>query len=159
MHQLPNVPIYVAKYDPTSTELATTIYVGTQIGVYVSTDNGTTWDRYGTGFPMVPVRDIYVARNQDFIRVATYGRGLWEIYPSAAANQGASGNGDYDRNLQLDWADLGALAARLGNTPATSAAPLYTWIDDITGAGATPPVQAIDDNDLTALLAKFGGNP
>lgn len=158
-HQLPNVAINVVKYDPTSTEANTTIYVGTDVGMYVSNDNGTTWDRMGFGLPMVRVTDIYVARNQDFIRIATYGRGMWEIYPSATAAHGADGNGDYDRNQQIDWADLAALAARLGDTPATAAQPLYTWIDDLTGAGATPPVQKIDDNDLQALLAKFGGNP
>ncbi|HEV7558261.1 MAG TPA: hypothetical protein VGO00_22485, partial [Kofleriaceae bacterium] len=32
-HQLPNVPIFVAKYDPVT---ATTIYAGTQIGVYIT---------------------------------------------------------------------------------------------------------------------------
>jgi hypothetical protein len=158
-HQLPNVPIHVVKYDPTSTELATTIYVGTDIGMYVSNDNGTTWDRYGFGLPMVRVLDIYVSRAHELIRIATYGRGMWEIYPNATANHGADGNGDYDRNQQLDWVDLAALASRLGNTPATAVAPLYSWIDDLTGAGATPPVQSIDDADLQALLANFGGNP
>jgi hypothetical protein len=84
---------------------------------------------------------------------------LWEIYPSATANAGAAGNGDYDRNLQIDWADLGALSARLGTTPATTTAPLYSWIEDLTGVGVNVPLQAIDDADLTALLAKFGDHP
>jgi hypothetical protein len=35
---------------------------------------------------------------------------------------------------------------------------LYSWILDMTGAGANP-VQAIDDNDLQALLAKLGDHP
>src|SRR5207302_899735 len=106
----------------------------------------------------VPVRDLYVAKNQDFIRAATYGRGLWEIYPSATANQGTPGNGDFDRNLRIDWRDVGALAARLGETPATSAQPFYTWIDDLVSA-SDPPLQSIDDDDLSALLAKLGGHP
>ncbi len=155
-HRLPNVEVYVVKYDPVT---ATTIYAGTQLGVYLSLDDGTTWDRMGDDFPIVPARDLYVAKNQDFIRVATYGRGMWEIYPSAAANQGAPGNGDFDRNLVLDWIDLGAMAARLGETPATTTAPLYSWILDMTGAGSDPPLQAITDDDLNALLAKLGGHP
>jgi len=155
-HRLPNLPIYVVKYDPIT---ATTIYAGTQVGVYFTLDDGVTWNRMGDNFPVIPVRDMYVAKNQDFIRVATYGRGLWEIYPSASANQGVPGNGDFDRNLAIDWIDVGAMSARLGETPATATAPLYSWILDMTGADAGPPVQAIDDNDLQAQLAKFGGHP
>jgi hypothetical protein len=155
-HRLPNVPVYVVKYDPNE---ANTIYAGTDLGVYITLDGGATWDRMGDGLPMVPVRDMYIAQNQDFIRVATYGRGLWEIYPSAGAGHGAPGNGDYDRNLQLDWVDLGAMAVRQGVTPAQTTAPLYSWIMDMTGAGSSPPVQAIDAEDLTVFLAKFGGHP
>jgi hypothetical protein len=154
-HRLPNVAIYVVKYDPVT---PTTIYAGTDLGVYFSTDDAATWNRMGEGFPMVPARDLYVARNQDFIRVATYGRGLWEIYPSAAANQGTPGNGDFDRNLGFDWVDLAAMSSRIGVTPATTTAPLYSWIMDITGSGS-PPTQNIDDADLAALLARFGGRP
>jgi hypothetical protein len=155
-HRLPNVPVYVVKYDPVT---PTTIYAGTELGVYVSTDDAATWNRMGDGFPMIPVRDIYVARNQEFIRVATYGRGFWEIYPSASANQGVAGNGDYDRNLRIDWIDLAAMASRQGVTPAAQTAPLYTWLLDINGAGSTAPTQSIDTADLEALLSKFGGHP
>jgi hypothetical protein len=155
-HRLPNVPVYVVKYDPIE---ANTIYAGTDLGVYITLDGGATWDRMGEGLPMVPVRDMYIAQNQDFIRVATYGRGLWEIYPSAGAGHGAPGNGDYDRNLQLDWMDLGAMAVRQGVTPAQTTAPLYSWIMDMTGKGSNPPVQAIDAEDLSAFLSKFGGHP
>jgi hypothetical protein len=155
-HRLPNVAIYVVKYDPVA---PATIYAGTDLGVYVTTDDGVTWDRMGEGLPMVPARDLYVAKNQDFIRVATYGRGLWEIYPSAAASHGAAGNGDYDRNLKLDWIDLAAVSSRLGTTPATTTAPRYSWIMDLSPAGSDPPVQAIDGADFDALLANFGGHP
>ena len=155
-HRLPNVPVFVVKYDPVT---PTTIYAGTLIGVYISSDDGATWDRMGDGLPMVPVRDIYVARNQDFIRVATYGRGLWEIYPSSSENPGATGDGDYDRNLRLDWVDLAAMSTRLGVTPASTSRPFYSWILDMTSYGVDPPVAAIDDNDLTTLLAGFGGHP
>ena len=154
-HRLPNVAIYVVKYDPVT---PTTIYAGTDLGVYFTTDDGASWNRMGDGLPIVPARDLYVAKNQDFIRVATYGRGLWEIYPSATANQGTPGNGDFDRNLRIDWRDVGALAARLGETPATTQQPFYMWILDLVSKADTP-LQAIDDDDLTALLAKLGGHP
>ncbi|HET7505629.1 MAG TPA: hypothetical protein VFK02_31635 [Kofleriaceae bacterium] len=155
-HQLPNVAIYVVKYDPVT---PTTIYAGTDLGVYISTSDGASWNRMGEGFPVVPVRDIYVAKNQDFIRVATYGRGLWEIYPSATANQGAPGNGDYDRNLAIDWIDLAATSSRLGVTPASTSPPFYSWILDVSSSDPAAPLQQIDDADLVAVLARFGGHP
>jgi hypothetical protein len=154
--RLPNVSIYVVKYDPVS---PTTIYAGTELGVYVSRDDGETWGRLGEGLPIVPVRDLYVARNQEFIRVATFGRGLWELFPSATAPRGAAGNGDYDRDQAIDWVDVAAMASRLGTTPATTEAPLYTWILDVSAEGHDPPVQAIDEADLGALVDKLGGRP
>jgi photosystem II stability/assembly factor-like uncharacterized protein len=154
-HRLPNVAIYVVKYDPVT---PTTIYAGTDLGVYFSIDDAATWNRMGDGLPIVPVKDLYVAKNQDFIRVATYGRGFWEIYPSASANQGTPGNGDFDRNLAIDWRDVGALAARLGETPTTQQQPFYTWILDLVST-ADPPLQSIDEADLQALLGKLGGHP
>jgi hypothetical protein len=153
--QLPNVPVYVVKYDPI---VATTIYAATDVGVYFTTDDGANWDRMGTGFPVISTRDLYVAKNQDFIRVATYGRGLWEIYPSAAENSGSPGNGDFDRNLEIDWVDVAALSSRLGETPAVTTPPLYTWIDDIVQSPTAPTAQITDD-DLTALMTNFGGHP
>jgi hypothetical protein len=155
-HRLPNVSVWVVKYDPMA---PATIYAGTDLGVYVSLDDGATWDRMGDGLPMVPVRGLYVARNQEFIRAATFGRGLWEIYPSAAANQGALGNGDYDRNQRIDWIDVAAMASRLGVTPATASPPFYSWILDVSPAAHDPPVQAIDDADLSTLLTRLGGSP
>ena len=155
-HRLPNVAVFVVKYDPVS---PATIYAGCDLGVYVSLDDSATWDRMGDGLPMAPVRDLYVARNQEFIRVATFGRGLWEIYPSASASHGAPGNGDYDRNQQIDWIDVAAMASRLGVTPATPQPPFYSWILDLSGADHDPPVQAINDTDLTTLITRFGGRP
>ncbi len=154
-NQLPDVPVYVAKYDPI---VATTIYAATDVGVYITTDDGATWNRMGDGLPIISTRDIYVAKNQDFIRAATYGRGIWEIYPSAAENSGSPGNGDFDRNLMIDWIDVAALSARLGETPAVTTAPFYTWIDDIVQTG-TDPVAQINDGDLTALMSVFGDHP
>jgi photosystem II stability/assembly factor-like uncharacterized protein len=155
---LPNVPVFVVKYDPVA---ANTLYVGTLIGVYVTRDGGATWARFGAGLPFAEVRDMYIAGNLDFIRIATYGRGLWEIYPASSAPAGMRGDGDYDRNLQLDWVDLGAVASRLGTTPGATTPPMYSYICDVNGDtdGNGAPVSAIDDSDLSSVLGKFGDHP
>lgn len=150
---LPNVPIEVIRFDP-GDNTDNTLYAGTDLGLYRSTDGGNTWARFGAGLPMVRVSDLFVAKNGGLLRIGTYGRGLWEIFPAATDPHGVVGDGDFDRNLQIDFLDLGALASRLGTSPATSAQPLYDWNLDLTGT-----VNAIDESDLTALLAKFGSTP
>ena len=74
---LPNIPILVVRFDP-SDPTDQTMYVGTDLGLYRTTDQGQTWARYGD-LPSVRVTDISVARNGSLIRVTTYGRGLREI--------------------------------------------------------------------------------
>lgn len=150
---LPNVPQQVVVFDP-SDATDNTIFVGNDLGVYQSTDMGKTWHRYGVGLPMVRVVEIRIAKNSGLMRVGTYGRGLWEIYPNATGQPGVRGDGDWDRNLAIDFLDLGATASRMGTTPATTAAPYYDWhLDQVT----TP--NAIGDMDLNAELAKFGSHP
>jgi hypothetical protein len=149
---LPNVPIHVVRFDPTD-PLGETLYAGTDLGVYRSVDRGQTWHRYGRGMPLVKVTDLFVSSTSALMRAATYGRGLWEIYPSAAEH-GVPGNGDFDRNLQLDAFDLGAMARRLGTSTLSPSLPPYDWNLNVTGTG-----NAIDEADLTVLLNRLGTNP
>lgn len=150
---LPNVPQQVVVFDPSDTT-DSTIFVGNDLGVYQTTDMGKTWHRYGVGLPMVRIVEIRIAKNSGLMRVGTYGRGLWEIYPNATAVSGVRGDGDWDRNLAIDFLDLGATASRLGATPATTTQPYYDWHLDQSGAP-----NSIGDEDLTAVLGKFGSHP
>ncbi|MBF5041989.1 hypothetical protein FGE12_06255 [Aggregicoccus sp. 17bor-14] len=150
---LPNVGIGSVRYDPGDTA-NNTLYVGTELGVYRSIDGGQTWRRFGNGLPMASVTDMFISRTGSMLRVSTFGRGLWEIYPSATAEKGVNGTGDWNRDQQLDFIDLAAMASRLGTSPATTEAPLYDWNVDVTGT-----VSGTDDADLTQLLNKFGGRP
>jgi hypothetical protein len=151
---LPNVGVNAILYDP-GDATNNTIWVGTQVGVYRSTDGGNTWARYGEGLPMASVTGLFIGRNGGLLRASTYGRGLWEIYPNATSEHGVNGDGDFDRNLQIDGFDLGAMASRLGTDPSTTVQPFYDWNLDMTGS-----VNAIDDSgDLTTFLTKFGNHP
>ena len=150
---LPNVGINVVRYDPADPS-NNTLFVGTELGVYRTIDGGNTWHRYGVGLPLVSVTDIFISQGSTMMRVATYGRGVWEIYPSATAERGVSGTGDWDRDGRLDFIDLAAMGARLGTDPSAGAAPYYDWNLDMVGT-----TNAIDDADLVQLLSNLGGRP
>ncbi len=55
-----------------------TVYAATWIGVYESTDGGSSWHLYGSGLPVVNVSDLYMPTNGSYLRVSTFGRGVWE---------------------------------------------------------------------------------
>ncbi|MBC8123705.1 MAG: hypothetical protein H7Y22_17940 [Gemmatimonadaceae bacterium] len=75
---LPLVPVskvLVSQKDPSGE----TLYAATAIGVYESTDGGSNWHLFGAGLPAARVSDLYMPADGSFMRVATYGRGLWQI--------------------------------------------------------------------------------
>lgn len=73
---IPDVPVNAMVIDPVDSN---SIYVGTDIGVYHSTDGGANWAPFGTGLPRVAVFDMQISKVQRILRIATHGRGIWEI--------------------------------------------------------------------------------
>lgn len=73
---LPDVPVNAFVIDPV---FPNTLYAGTDIGVFNSVDGGASWVPYGTGLPRVAVFDMAMSKVTRKIRVATHGRGIWEI--------------------------------------------------------------------------------
>jgi photosystem II stability/assembly factor-like uncharacterized protein len=154
---LPAVGANVIKVDPADPAI---LYVGTVIGLYRSTDSGVTWSRFGAGsLPLVEVRDICFAPptspgERERLTVATYGRGFWQIDTDdiqGGSAAGVRGLGDTNFDSRIDGDDLIDLADGLG---ATQASPVYRWQADLIGT-----TNGIDEDDLNALLAKFGGWP
>ncbi|HYC50976.1 MAG TPA: hypothetical protein VEB19_07710 [Gemmatimonadaceae bacterium] len=65
-------PTRVVREDPHRQGL---LYAGTEFGMYVSLDDGGTWQKFMQNMPVVPINDIKVHR-QDLV-IATQGRGFW----------------------------------------------------------------------------------
>jgi hypothetical protein len=51
------------------------LYVGTETGVFVSLDDGATWQRFHQNLPVVPVYDLQI--KEDDLVAATHGRSFW----------------------------------------------------------------------------------
>ena len=64
--------VRVIRTDPARQGL---LYVGTETGLYVSTDDGATWDRWESNLPVTPIYDLTV-KGTDLV-IATHGRSFW----------------------------------------------------------------------------------
>ena len=53
------------------------IWVGTEIGLFISEDGGLTWDMANNGLPTVSIFDMKIVDDQ--VVVATYGLGVWSV--------------------------------------------------------------------------------
>jgi photosystem II stability/assembly factor-like uncharacterized protein len=76
---LPDVPANCIALDSTTG----TIYVGTDIGVFQTTDGGSHWDYDNDSFPTVAVFGLDRNPNTGQIVASTHGRGMFQIVPPA----------------------------------------------------------------------------
>jgi len=54
------------------------LYVATNIGVYYRDNKNSNWVLHGTGLPLVAINEVEIQESSGKLRVATYGRGVWE---------------------------------------------------------------------------------
>jgi large repetitive protein len=106
---LPDAPANSIVVDPAD---AQTVYAGTDVGVFVSHDAGTSWAEMGptSGAGMLP--NVAVTRLRMFnaggtvrLRASTYGRGLWETVLIAKS----------DFSLSIDDSELTIFAGQAGS--------------------------------------------
>lgn len=73
--QLPDVPAYALVIEPGD---ANAMYIGTDIGVFRTTNGGTNWAPFSSGLPTSPVFDLRLHAVARLLRLGTHGRGMWE---------------------------------------------------------------------------------
>jgi photosystem II stability/assembly factor-like uncharacterized protein len=82
---LPDVPTSAIVVDPLYPDH---IYVGNDIGVFVSTDGGASWSSFQDGLPEVVIAmDLSISPTNRMLRVATHGNGAYQrplLEPSGA---------------------------------------------------------------------------
>lgn len=68
--------VHVVRQDPVNPNL---LFVGTDLGVYASTDMGGHWQKFMTGFPTTPVHDLKIHPRDHELIAATHGRSIWIV--------------------------------------------------------------------------------
>lgn len=67
---------HVIREDPTNPNL---LFLGTDVGLYVSLNRGGSWQRFMTDFPTVPVHDLKIHPRDRELIAGTHGRGIWIV--------------------------------------------------------------------------------
>jgi hypothetical protein len=112
---LPDLPVSRVLFDPRDAS-RNTIYAATHVGIYRTTDGGSNWAPYGNGLPTVRVNDIYMPPDGGFIRIATYGRGIWELAQLELASATLSDDvASCDADGIVDNGETGRLTVTLMN--------------------------------------------
>ena len=148
--QIPDIPINAFVVDPANSN---NLYAGTDIGVYRSTDGGTTWSPFSNGLPRVAVFDMAIQNPHRILRIATHGRGMWEFQISDAAPtlsitsvSPAAGRIAGGQQISLTGVFAGLSAVTLGGVNANWS---YTNGPNDTGAiTVTTPAHAVGAVDI-----------
>ena len=72
---IPLGPVNVIRENPFDQNI---LYVGTDVGVYISKDKGANWSVLGD-LPTVYVHDLAIHPRDNIIIIATHGRGVWAL--------------------------------------------------------------------------------
>jgi hypothetical protein len=100
----PDVTTYCLAVNPNNTS---EIWVGTEIGLFISTDNGVSWSYSNNGLPAVVVREITFRGST--VVIATFGRGLFtaEITTTVTVNAPSALNSPSktSSSVSLSWTD------------------------------------------------------
>ncbi|MEA2239865.1 MAG: hypothetical protein QOC81_4589 [Thermoanaerobaculia bacterium] len=91
------------------------LYAGTEYGLFVSQNGGTSWFQLKGNFPTVAVRDLWFQKRHDDLVIATFGRGFWvldDVSPLRAMSASVAGNeatlfATRDADLYVERAQLG----------------------------------------------------
>jgi photosystem II stability/assembly factor-like uncharacterized protein len=74
-----NIPlgtVNVVREDPINGDI---LYVGTDLGVYLSTNRGEKWEVLGGNLPTCYVHDLIIHPRDNIIVIATHGRGMYAL--------------------------------------------------------------------------------
>ena len=73
---IPFGPVNILREDPKNDDI---LYVGNDVGVYVSLDRGEQWQAISHELPSTFVHDLVIHPREDMMVVATHGRGMFAL--------------------------------------------------------------------------------
>ena len=77
------------------------IFVGTEHGLWVSLDNGESFQQWKNGYPSVSTYDMAIQEREADLAIATFGSSLWVLDDIHPLRKLASNKGSISKNLMV----------------------------------------------------------
>ena len=103
--------------DPTEPNL---IFAGTEQGLWVSLDNGATFQQWKNGYPSVSTYDMTIQESEADLVIATFGRALWVLDDIRPLRKLASEKGSFSKPFTV-FGSRQVVQAQFKNAPG------YEW--------------------------------
>lgn len=97
------------------------VFVGTENGLWISFDNGNTFEQWKNGYPSVSTYDLAIQEREADLVIATFGRSLWVLDDIRPLRKIAANNGNKFATPITAFATPDAYQAQY------KAAPGYEW--------------------------------
>jgi hypothetical protein len=115
-------------------DIANTLYIATDIGVFATSNGGTTWTTLGTGLPNVAVLALSFQHATRTLRAGTHGRSAWDLSLPTIALAGFS--------LSPNPANLNIAAAGQSGTSAITVTATGGFVGSVSFACSVSPLPA-----------------
>ena len=73
---LPDAPVNAFAVDNNNSDW---LYLGSDVGAFVSFNGGSSWEVLGTGLPVVSVYDMKIHPTNNFLAIGTHGRSMYRL--------------------------------------------------------------------------------
>ena len=105
-----NIPVVAFAIDPADSN---NLFAGYDGGIWRSQDGGATWSDFNEGLPKVPVFDLTLHAKSRVLRVATYGRGMWQrtVCQSITLGLDALAHGTFGQPYSQNLSVAGAIGS------------------------------------------------
>ena len=152
--------VHVVREDTKNQDL---LFVGTDVGAYLSGDRGATWQKFMTGLPNTPVHDLKIHPRDAELIAATHGRGFWiaDIAPLQQLTKTVAAMPAYlfTPRTAFQWGEAPVEGGSLGNQLFQSPSPPYgadIWYRLTKSGGATRVVIQDVNGDTLQTLTGLG---
>lgn len=129
--------------DPTEPNL---IFAGTEQGLWVSLDNGSTFQQWKNGYPSVSTFDLTIQEREADLVIASFGRALWVLDDIRPLRKLASAKGDWNKSF-ASFPNGNTIQATIRNAPGYEWSTWGIWdaANKPTGAAISYYIKPISD--------------